>query len=319
MSTVVTLSDHQLNVLHEQQTALLTERLDQEEPVRGILLSLAKIIGASRGFASTTLGGQLSFVKEGVGPEIETYLAQVFKGFDAVGNVVLSDPELEEINRRRREMGAGIRHESRLQMRQLIEQTDYFKNAFAPAGMHHVIGMSVPLRLGEAIFAFGFEGDEDPGFTGERTIGLLRLVLPAFSAGFKEADRRAEAQKALTDALGQMPDAQVLHQAAQPAAKETMLWPGPAVPGQDQTWIATNGQIAEHANDLKQTAKSYGLTERQIEVMELMMQGVPSPQIAERLNISPHTARRHGEAIMKRLGIQSRSAIWSMLSKTGSG
>lgn len=318
MSIVVNLSGSQLKVLQDQQTALLTARLDQAEAVRGIFLALADLIGARRGFVSTTLGGHLSFIKEGVGPQIEAYLAQVFRGFDAVGNVLLSDPELEEINRRRREMGAGIHHEARLQMRQLIERTDYFQNAFAPAGMHHVIGLSVPLRLGETVFAFGFDGDDDPGFTSDRTIALLRLVLPAFSAGFTEADRRANADIRLSEALGQVPDAQVLNKAPQHAAKDQIIMPGPAVPGHDQTWITTRARPAARSGDLKQAARYFGLTDRQIEVMELMMAGVSSPQIAEQLNISPHTARRHGEAILKRLGIRSRSAIWSRLDNASS-
>ena len=316
MSNVLTLSDQQLKVLQEQQHALLTTRLDQEEKLRSIFRALADLIGARRGFVSTTMGGQLSFINESVGPQIEAYLAQVFRGFDAVGNVLLSDPELEEINRRRREMGAGIHHESRLQMRQLIERSHYFQQAFAPAGMHHVIGMSVPLRLGEAIFAFGFESEEDPAFTGEYTIALLRLVLPAFAAGCIEADRRANAENALSEALGQMAGTRVLHKAPQRMAKDGVLLPGPAVPGHDQTWIMTEAGTAPEFVDLKQAAKSHGLTNRQFQVMELMLEGLPSSQIAERLNISPHTARRHGEAILKRLGIRSRSAIWSALRKT---
>jgi len=313
MRTVVSLTDSEMAVLQAQQTALLTARLDQKDPVRGILLALARLIGAKNSFATATIGGRLVFIKEGVGPQIEAYLAKVFKGFDAAGNALFSDPELEEINRRRREMGAGVHHESRLQMRQIIERTRFFQDVFAPAGMHHVIGMSVPLKLGEAVFAFGFEGDHDPGFIGERSVRLLSLVLPAFSAGFIKADRRADVAAELTAALAQVPNTRTLHRAPKQVANEMVLLPGPALPGHDRTWITAPRQAVKSNNDLRQAAKDYGLTSRQIEVMDLMMNGMPSPQITQHLDISPHTARRHSEAVLKRLGIRSRSAIWSVL------
>jgi DNA-binding CsgD family transcriptional regulator len=64
---------------------------------------------------------------------------------------------------------------------------------------------------------------------------------------------------------------------------------------------------------IARTAEMHGLTERQSEVMMLMLEGLSSAQIADRLGISRHTARRHSEAVLARLNLRSRAAIWSVL------
>lgn len=53
----------------------------------------------------------------------------------------------------------------------------------------------------------------------------------------------------------------------------------------------------------------FDLTPREAEVALLLAEGLENRCIAERLSISPHTARHHTEAVMKRLGISSRAAV----------
>lgn len=52
-----------------------------------------------------------------------------------------------------------------------------------------------------------------------------------------------------------------------------------------------------------------GLTARQAEVAGLVARGASNADIADRLHISPHTARHHVARILKKLNISSRSSI----------
>jgi HD-GYP domain-containing protein (c-di-GMP phosphodiesterase class II) len=53
---------------------------------------------------------------------------------------------------------------------------------------------------------------------------------------------------------------------------------------------------------------STGLTERQVEVLRLLAQGLTNRQIGERLVLSPRTAERHVQDIYLRIGASSRAA-----------
>lgn len=53
----------------------------------------------------------------------------------------------------------------------------------------------------------------------------------------------------------------------------------------------------------------YGLTPRQAEVALLMAQGRSDRNVAEELFISPHTARRHAEAVLKKMNLPSRAGV----------
>lgn len=56
-------------------------------------------------------------------------------------------------------------------------------------------------------------------------------------------------------------------------------------------------------------AARFGLTPREAEVALLLAEGLHNGRIAAHLSISSHTARRHTEAVLKRLGIGSRAAV----------
>lgn len=53
----------------------------------------------------------------------------------------------------------------------------------------------------------------------------------------------------------------------------------------------------------------YGLTPREVRVAALVAAGSRSREIAEALGISPHTARRHAEAVLRKLGVHSRVEV----------
>src|SRR5258708_36266897 len=49
------------------------------------------------------------------------------------------------------------------------------------------------------------------------------------------------------------------------------------------------------------------LTPRELEVLQLLSQGLPNKRIAQRLGISDHTVKFHVNAVLGKLGVQSRS------------
>jgi two-component system response regulator DesR len=61
---------------------------------------------------------------------------------------------------------------------------------------------------------------------------------------------------------------------------------------------------------LAQATRSEGteqpLSEREVEVLRLAQRGLPNPQIAQALHISPGTVRNHLSAIYLKLGVHSR-------------
>ncbi len=55
------------------------------------------------------------------------------------------------------------------------------------------------------------------------------------------------------------------------------------------------------------------LTEREQQVAELIVDGMTSGEVAERLFLSPHTVRQHLKQIYRKLGVNSRAALTRML------
>lgn len=57
----------------------------------------------------------------------------------------------------------------------------------------------------------------------------------------------------------------------------------------------------------------FGLTGRQAEVAQLLAEGMSNDELAERLGISPHTARNHTEHVMRKLGVGTRARVGAVL------
>lgn len=70
--------------------------------------------------------------------------------------------------------------------------------------------------------------------------------------------------------------------------------------------FATSQRIATPAAE-RPAASEEPLTARELEVLQLMAQGLPNKIIAVRLHISEHTAKFHVSAIMMKLGAASRT------------
>ena len=51
-----------------------------------------------------------------------------------------------------------------------------------------------------------------------------------------------------------------------------------------------------------------GLSEREIEVLHLVAEGLTDAQVADRLSLSPRTVSQHLRSIYNKLGVNSRAA-----------
>ena len=58
--------------------------------------------------------------------------------------------------------------------------------------------------------------------------------------------------------------------------------------------------------EIKKSTNSYGLTERELDVLELMVEGLSNPQIADKLVITRATAKAHVHSILQKLCVSSR-------------
>ncbi len=59
------------------------------------------------------------------------------------------------------------------------------------------------------------------------------------------------------------------------------------------------------------------LTPREMEVLQLLAQGLPNKRIADRLNVSDHTVKFHVNAILGKLGVQSRTEAVILATRLG--
>jgi DNA-binding CsgD family transcriptional regulator len=57
----------------------------------------------------------------------------------------------------------------------------------------------------------------------------------------------------------------------------------------------------------------YGMTPREVEVALLLAEGCSNSTVAQRLGISPHTARHHTQRVLVKLGVRSRAEAGARL------
>jgi DNA-binding CsgD family transcriptional regulator len=71
---------------------------------------------------------------------------------------------------------------------------------------------------------------------------------------------------------------------------------------------ARNRQLAHSALNTARPASLAALTDREIQVLELVAQGRTNTAIAHMLGVSPRTIAKHLEHIYRKLGVASRAA-----------
>ena len=69
--------------------------------------------------------------------------------------------------------------------------------------------------------------------------------------------------------------------------------------------------------EIKKSTNSYGLTERELDVLELMVEGLSNPQIADKLVITRATAKAHVHSILQKLCVSSRTQATVTARKEG--
>jgi len=67
----------------------------------------------------------------------------------------------------------------------------------------------------------------------------------------------------------------------------------------------------------KGSVNSYGLTDRELDVLELMVEGLSNPQIADKLIITRATAKAHVHSILQKLCVSSRTQATVTAMKEG--
>jgi len=310
------LSSKELEQITRLQEALLNIRLDRRR-ITDLLVEVADLIQAQAAMGAWLDGGVPIIVTHRAGPQIEAYFARVFDGVDFEGNIRATDPDLDRINLCRRRSGSGVYHENMLADREHVTRAAYFQEAFAPAGMHHVIGMTARLAVGEALFAFGFAGDDDPGFVSGRTEALLRLLLPSFSFGFGAIDRAHRHQERLDKAIAEARLPATLRASAkhcrharhEAASRPLIDLPLPDLPGEENVGMQLSLGAVQLDDLAGSLAERYGLTPRQQATAELMLQGLATRDIAQKLGVRYNTGRRHCEAVLQKTGVRRREQL----------
>ena len=107
--------------------------------------------------------------------------------------------------------------------------------------------------------------------------------------------------------------------AALTAVSEGAGWLDPAIAKIVLTNIRRNTAVKEKRGEINyQLGKNlYGLTEREMEVLALIVDGLTKPQITDKLFISIYTAKAHVHSILQKLYVESRSKAITMAMKEG--
>jgi len=69
--------------------------------------------------------------------------------------------------------------------------------------------------------------------------------------------------------------------------------------------------------EMQSESAESALSERELEVLRLAQRGLPNPQIAQSLHISPGTVRNHLSAIYRKLGVHSRHEALQIAAERG--
>lgn len=103
------------------------------------------------------------------------------------------------------------------------------------------------------------------------------------------------------------------------AVSEGAAWLDPAIAKVVLTNINRTSTTNERRGEInyKLGKNLYGLTEREMEVLALIVDGLTNPQIADKLVISISTTKTHVHSILQKLYVTSRSKAISMAMKEG--
>ncbi|WP_374339288.1 response regulator [Methyloversatilis sp.] len=159
-----------------------------------------------------------------------------------------------------------------------------------------------------------------PGCRGMTALQTFRAAHPALPivvlSGFDDADTVLSALD--EGAMGFIPKSstnEVLLGALRLVLSGGVYVPRQAIVG--ELGLGSSAPRAEEAPRKPQTASDIGLTERQAEVLTLMVQGKPNKEICRELNLAEGTVKVHITAILKALGAANRTQAVLAASRIG--
>jgi DNA-binding NarL/FixJ family response regulator len=146
--------------------------------------------------------------------------------------------------------------------------------------------------------------------TTDETLAAVRvLVLTTFEIDeYVFAALRAGA----SGFLGKGVEAEELQEAIRVVARGDALLSPSATRGLITRFLSRTTEIADHAEE-----RLTGLTDRERDVMIMVAAGRTNDEIAERLQISPFTAKTHVNRAMTKLGAHDRAQLVIMAYETG--
>jgi Response regulator containing a CheY-like receiver domain and an HTH DNA-binding domain len=74
-----------------------------------------------------------------------------------------------------------------------------------------------------------------------------------------------------------------------------------------------DGSAAAPVPAISTLQQQFGMTPREVEVALLLAEGCSNSTLAQRLGISPHTARHHTQRVLVKLGVRSRAEAGARL------
>lgn len=103
------------------------------------------------------------------------------------------------------------------------------------------------------------------------------------------------------------------------AVSDGTAWIDPAIARLVLSNIQRNDKTLTASGEINYKAgkNTYGLTEREMEVLALIVEGLSNPQIADRLVITRATAKAHVHSILQKLYVDDRTKAAIMAMKEG--
>ena len=331
------LGSEQIEQISRIQAALLELPKDAgHHKVRSICKAIAELIGSEHAFACYFFDGTINFIEYNIGPQISDHIIATFKGVDAHGDFIMSDPFMEESNRAARQIGTAVINYEEVDkfMQSDFKDTDTFRNVWQPAGMNNLVAIQCRLPIGYVIMCFSYGDDQLDAYRDPANAQILQLILPAFVSAFQKLYEMGAEYVRYETAVFDMPvPAVIVDNRGQPvfsnrlasalveddpdraAAKIDKAYrlPGPLLPNGSASSILMMFQEQPSKTAIFELAEGMKLTPRQAETAFYLTRGYTDRQIAASMEISLSTARRHVEAVLDRLAISSRSGVLFVL------
>jgi DNA-binding NarL/FixJ family response regulator len=164
-----------------------------------------------------------------------------------------------------------------------------------------------------------------PDCSGLEALVRMRESLPALPVVVVSAADDAKSVLAALDlgAMGYIPKTsprEVLLGAVRLVAAGGIYVPLQAVKAEEVKVRAAAGPVASGAGERATAAKTMaelGLSSRQREVLELLLKGLPNKLIARKLDISENTAKIHVSAVLRVLGVATRTQALIAVNRLG--